>query len=580
MKTASSRCASFRCAGILIAASCFLAPLHAATRHVDPSGGAPNDGNSWATAFVTLQDALASASAGDEIWIAEGTYYPDEGAGTVADDRTSCFTLIDEVEIYGGFPAGGGDATFGARDPGTYPTILSGDIGVTGDASDNAYHVVLADAGDVVSPATVLDGVTITGGNANAGSSPGNRGGGIYLQTASPRIVNTVIAGNQANQGGGIYHLTNASPTLINCTITGNSAAFGGGITNNTSSPALINCTLSGNLGAAILNAVSSSQSLTSCIVWNNGASVNDNASITSYSHCLVEGLNPAGPNNLDGTQPANDPLFVAPADPLTAPNTTGDLRLLPGSPCLDIGNSVANTTATDLAGNPRIHGTAIDLGAYEFSPVFVKANATGTGDGSSWTDAFPKLQDALAAATSGTTILVAAGTYYPDETATSDTNDRTATFALVDGVVLLGGYAGNETDLSLRDPSINETILSGDINQSGSLSGNAYHVLTADAVGPLTLLDGFTITAGNGNDSNFGGGLHCTNAATPSLANCSFSGNYAFAGGALANDSSSPSLTDCSFSGNSEVSWISGPPTFRNPIHESEAPATLHRRI
>ncbi|MCF7733990.1 MAG: hypothetical protein K9N23_20055, partial [Akkermansiaceae bacterium] len=65
--------------------------------------------------------------------------------------------------------------------------------------------------------------------------------------------------------------------------------------------------------------------------------------------------------NNLD-----TDPLFVLKVDPLTAPTTApGGLRLLNGSPAINAGDDLANTTTTDLAGKPRKIGT-IDLGAYE----------------------------------------------------------------------------------------------------------------------------------------------------------------------------------------------------------------------
>ena len=69
---------------------------------------------------------------------------------------------------------------------------------------------------------------------------------------------------------------------------------------------------------------------------------------------------------------------------------------------------------------------------------VFVDAIAPGTDDGSSWANAYTDLQQALAAVVAGQTIEVSQGTYLP----TSGT-DRTATFQLVDGVTIQGGYAG-----------------------------------------------------------------------------------------------------------------------------------------
>ena len=106
--------------------------------------------------------------------------------------------------------------------------------------------------------------------------------------------------------------------------------------------------------------------------MWNNmdGSGIGTPSSSTSgtffnTSHCLIQGRNPGG-NNLDGTNPANDPLFVKSIDPATAPTTGGDLRLLTDSPALNAGSNNANSEAFDLAGNPRLQNTTIDLGAFE----------------------------------------------------------------------------------------------------------------------------------------------------------------------------------------------------------------------
>ncbi|MEJ7677501.1 MAG: hypothetical protein WKG06_06440 [Segetibacter sp.] len=57
-----------------------------------------------------------------------------------------------------------------------------------------------------------------------------------------------------------------------------------------------------------------------------------------------------------------------------------------------------------------------LSFNAFCQTTYFVNANAFGANNGSSWTDAFTKLQDALTAAVSGGQVWVAAGTYYPDE--------------------------------------------------------------------------------------------------------------------------------------------------------------------
>ncbi|MHC4443470.1 MAG: LamG-like jellyroll fold domain-containing protein, partial [Planctomycetota bacterium] len=175
---------------------------------VDAGATGANNGTSWADAFTSLQDALVAARescAARRIWVAQGTYKPDQGANQTPGDRNATFKLINNIAVYGGFPSEGGDGTFGARNPILYKTTLSGDIGEIGYTSDNSYHVV---TGTYTAASAVLDGFTITAGNPTL---PGSASGGglcVYNNADYPPP--------DAGSGG---------PTVDNCTFEGNTSA-------------------------------------------------------------------------------------------------------------------------------------------------------------------------------------------------------------------------------------------------------------------------------------------------------------------------------------------------------------------
>lgn len=200
---------------------------------------------------------------------------------------------------------------------------------------------------------------------------------------------------------------------------------------------------------------------------------------------------------------------------------------------------------------------------------IYVDGRSTGANDGSSWTDAYVYLQDALAEATTAEKpieVRVAQGTYKPDEGANQTPADRAATFQLLDGVTLKGGYAGfGQPDPDARDIALYTTILSGDlagndvdVNDPAALqdepsrADNSYHVVTGSGTDETAVLDGFFIIAGNarGADSWDGAGMYNI-LCSPTVANCTFYANAAAFGGGMFNLDSNPSLTNCDFAKN-----------------------------
>jgi predicted outer membrane repeat protein len=229
--------------------------------YVDADAIGLGNGSSWEDAYPDLQTALSVAASSDEIWVAEGIYYPDEGFGQTNDDIVSTFVLTDGVALYGGFDPGSGVDEMAERDWETNVTVLSGDIdhetnpdatdphGVVTDtaniAGNNAYHVVYSDN---VTDTALVDGFFITAGQAN-GSLPDNQGGGMYNRWHSaPTLSNVVFSGNSAGSGGGMFNWYHSDPTLTNVTFSANSADGGGGMGNsNRSNPRLTNVTFSSN---------------------------------------------------------------------------------------------------------------------------------------------------------------------------------------------------------------------------------------------------------------------------------------------------------------------------------------------
>ncbi|MDX9881036.1 MAG: choice-of-anchor Q domain-containing protein [Prolixibacteraceae bacterium] len=559
---------------------------------VDASASGSNNGANWTNAYTSLQTAITAATSGTQIWVVAETYKP-----TTSTDRGISFTLKNGVAIYGGFA--GTETLPDQRDWEANVTILSGDIGTVDSSSDNSYHVI--DTWSLDNTA-ILDGFTITKGNAN-GASYYAYGGGIYNDESSPSITHCMITGNSAEQGGGLYNTgssspdltsctisgnsassegggvynTGSSPTLVNCLITDNSAYNGGGLFNmSSSSPTLTNCTVSGNTstgGGGMYNQSSSSPTLNNSIIWGNSATglgkqiyINSAGATLNYS-CYSNGTNDVyGTITATNNNITSNPVFV---------NPNSDFRLTGSSPCLDTGNDAYNAETNDIRGSGfgrKLLKTdagqtgTIDMGAYEYKygtdeaepdllRLYVKSNATGANNGTSWANAYTSLQSALNAGRYYE-IWVAAGTYKP-----TTGSDRSISFKLESNMAVYGGFAGTETSLGQRDWIENPTILSGDIGTVDSSSDNSYHVVytQTERNDPTAILDGFTIENGNANGSypdDSGGGVYNYNSSGAVITNCTITGNSAsnYGGGVYNGSSSSTSLTNCVISDNSAL--------------------------
>lgn len=151
-------------------------------------------------------------------------------------------------------------------------------------------------------------------------------GGGIYCESDGTLIENCVLTGNDAKIGGGIF-----GGTIRNCTISANSAAQGGGVN-----------------GSKVENS----------IVYHNSAPVGANYYASTLNFSCTTPLPAQGDRNI-----ANDPMLVD--------IQSGDLHLLPDSPCIDAGTNVAgNVLVLPRVMDGNFDGIRLpDMGAYEFNP-------------------------------------------------------------------------------------------------------------------------------------------------------------------------------------------------------------------
>ncbi|MFK8102361.1 MAG: immunoglobulin domain-containing protein, partial [Saprospiraceae bacterium] len=277
--------------------------LSAQTIFVDQSATGANNGSSWSDALTGLQQAISIAQAGDEVWLAEGHYYPTTCTTCSEADRNISFELPDGVAFYGGFE--GTEMLREQRDWQNNLTYLDGDINDDHASFLNSYTIVYTEG---VSAATIVDGLHLVNGNADDINSLGslkasgaawfnqspsstepssptirnctfkdNKANGFgagfcnsadFSGKASPYFEQVRFISNQAKEGAGLFndgsHQGQCTPTIRNCLFENNDATqFGGGMSNDGGytgmcNPTVIDCFFKNNTcdsgGGAISN--------------------------------------------------------------------------------------------------------------------------------------------------------------------------------------------------------------------------------------------------------------------------------------------------------------------------------------
>ncbi|MFT7676254.1 MAG: hypothetical protein ACI8QC_000223 [Planctomycetota bacterium] len=430
----------FRFTSLLAAAGLLASSAAAQVIYVDAGQNAGlNDGSSWADALQGidgLKNAIGLSVAGDQIFVAEGTYRPSD-TGT----RGNSFRLNNDVEIYGGF-VGGETAPDQRPAFGMAPSILTGDLNGDdgmGQLGDNSYHVLRAPGSNA---SAIIDGFRVEGGNANGSGSSQDRGGGILvINGSSVTVRNCHFIGNRCTFGGGAGYV-NGSPSFIDVVFEDNiGGAFGGAfdiansgavvfdrcsfygnranragaleffstngarVTNSVfqgnvstgsggggafwvgsnSNPQIRNCTIVDNsctnnpVGGILVSGAS--PSIINCILWNNaggGGAQNPANQVTqsaNVTYSLVQG-GMAGTGNI-GTNPGFED------------QAGGDFNLTLASFAVDAGNNsgvpagivvdvnLEDRFVDELSVPDTGNGSApvVDMGAYEFQ------GGIGTGD-------------------------------------------------------------------------------------------------------------------------------------------------------------------------------------------------------
>jgi hypothetical protein len=366
--------------------------------YVDADANGTNDGSSWRDAYKYLQDALMMASDGDQIHVAQGIYKPDQ---FVLSDRPNrgpleTFQLKTGVAIRGGY-AGFGEPDPNARDINAYKTILSGDLNgndieITDPCDllteptrfDNSYHVVTADSAE---PNAILDGFTITGGNAYR-EWPIYYGGGMLIESGSPTVLNCTLIGNAAVQGGGLVIHSGSPAKLINCTFSNNAATHAGGMLNGGINTTLTSCSFIRNFAATSGGGTICTYAVfTGCTFIRNfagyeGGGIDNDCSAPKLDHCVfienTAGDHGGGLSNYEGDLNITDCTFTGNWSRYGGAIYQGDTdTVLTG--CRFIGNSasVGGGIANDGYSDPTLTNCIFGTNSAEIGAGFY--NTTGS---------------------------------------------------------------------------------------------------------------------------------------------------------------------------------------------------------
>lgn len=370
--------------------------------YVDSAAAPGGDGSSWTSAINEVADALKAAkydTSIHHIYVAKGTYKPLYTADSMLcnsiDNRKKSFVLPDGITMTGGYT--NGQVYFNI--PSTSTSILSGDIGIADNNSDNSYHVVIAAAVnndntklvnfivekgqvDLSGPSVTVDGITIGNlmgsGMANQANPQGMTvNSGCYIQyctfrnnvgyygaisnafCGNARIYGTLVANDSSASGGGMANLGPGAVQISNSRISGNTAAYeGGGIYNRKCDVAIYNSLITGNYTTG------------------SGGGIKSDSSNTTISNCTVAGnRTPYSYGGLDYTYNGSNTMAIITNSIFYDNSATGNADM-------DTSNNPLITVNNSMIGSGYNYGSNNVNAAPMFVNAAIPANApTDAGD-------------------------------------------------------------------------------------------------------------------------------------------------------------------------------------------------------
>jgi hypothetical protein len=373
------------------------------------SGGMQN-GTSWADSYTYLQDALAMAQPGDEIWVAAASYSTVD----LINDPTETFLIPDGVKVFGGFR--GTEVSRVEQDPIGYPTTLDGDA--------IAYHVVTSTGGRT----TALDGFTVKGGRANGDATLDVFGAGVLLDDSDMEIFNCTFVDNIAQDAGGAIYGLKTNSRITQCTFQENEGTVGAIMFHFTGSAQVLNCkflqnnstsgaagaielkdgayadivnsvfcTNYGEGGAGALNVAAASVKVVNCTFFHNSgkAAITSKGSSSLILRNTIIWDHVQNYLSLSGTSlvqvsytNTQYAAFAGTGNISANPSFSGscpNLTLQGGSPCINTGHNayIMPLATKDILGRPRVFNASgcisyvnssqspptafVDMGAFEY---------------------------------------------------------------------------------------------------------------------------------------------------------------------------------------------------------------------